>query len=489
MEFNSIPFLIFFPIVTLIYFLMPHKFRWIWLLITSYFFYMCWNAKYAILMFFSTFTTYSSGLLIAKAKTTGAKKLWVALSFIINLAILAVFKYYDALIAPTLNSLFSFAHIGISVPMFDLLLPVGISFYTFQSLSYTVDVYRGDMHPVKNLGKYALFVSFFPQLVAGPIERTPTLVHQFDEVHYFDYVRIKEGLLRMLWGFFEKVVIADRLAVVVNQVYNNYTEYSGLTFAIATVMFAFQLLCDFSAYSNIALGSAKVMGFTLMENFKRPYFAKSVADFWRRWHISMSSWFRDYLYFPLGGSRGGKLKKCRNLMITFLVTGLWHGATWNMAIFGFLNGLFQCISVLTQSIREKVCKLLGLEHKAFSHRLFQVILIFTQFCLTLVFVRSQSFAQAVYILKQALHPNPWIFTDGTLLTLGLSQTEFWFACLLIVFYMAVQLFQRNRSIITEIGKQHIVLRWMVYLSGVMAIVIFGAYGQGYDAQQFIYFQF
>lgn len=272
-------------------------------------------------MFFSTVITYLSGMLIGKAnkiesekKSVKMKKLWVALSFIINLSILGLFKYYSPMIAPTVNRIFSALHIGISMPKIDLLLPVGISFYTFQSLSYTMDVYRKEIAPVKHFGKYVLFVSFFPQLVAGPIERSKNLLPQFDKVQKFDYDRIKNGLLLILWGFFEKIVIADRLAIFVDTVFDNYRNYSGFVLVVAIVFFAFQILCDFSGYTNIALGSAKVLGFELMQNFMRPFFAKSIADFWRRWHISMSTWFRDYLYFPLGGSRRAR----RESVSTFL---------------------------------------------------------------------------------------------------------------------------------------------------------------------------
>ena len=237
-------------------------------------------------------------------------------------------------------------------PAFDVVLPVGISFYTFQALSYTVDVYRKDIYAEKNILKYALFVSFFPQLVAGPIERSKNLLIQFNKEHHFDYNRVKNGLLLMLWGFFMKLVIADRVAMVVDQVYNNYTQYAGFEIAIATVFFAIQIYCDFGSYSNIAIGAAQVMGFTLMENFRQPYFSKSVAEFWRRWHISLSSWFRDYLYIPLGGNRKGKVLKYINLMIVFLTSGLWHGASWHFVVWGGLewnlSGNWRCHKAISQ---------------------------------------------------------------------------------------------------------------------------------------------
>ena len=340
MLFNSFSYLIFFPIVVLLYFAIPYKARYLWLLAASYYFYMAWNPKYALLMALSTVLTYLSGLLIGRETRLTAtveagspvyrnaifrRKLWVFLSMISNLSILFLFKYFDFFIDNVNRVL---GHLGMELlnPTFDVILPVGISFYTFQALSYTMDVYRGEIYVEKNLFKYALFVSLFPQLVAGPIERSKNLLVQINRRHTFDYERVKNGLLLMLWGFFLKLVIADRVAVIVNTVYNGYTNYHGLILAVATLFFGIQIYCDFYAYSLIAKGSAQVLGFRLMDNFKQPYFSRSIGEFWHRWHISLSTWFRDYLYIPLGGNRKGTLRKYINVMIVFLVSGLWHGA-------------------------------------------------------------------------------------------------------------------------------------------------------------------
>jgi len=297
MLFNSLEFLLFFPAVCLCYYVIPYRVRYLFLLACSYFFYMCWNPQYALLMLTSTVITYASGLLIDSAdKVTDEKqrirrkKLYVALSFVSNLAILFFFKYFD-FAADSVVRILSMAGIEARVPAFDVILPVGISFYTFQALSYTVDVYRKDIYAERNFLKYALFVSFFPQLVAGPIERSKNLLIQINEKHKFEFERVRSGLLLMLYGYFQKVVLAEYLAVVVDSVYNTYTERTGFQLMIATIFFAFQIYCDFGSYSNIAIGAAKVMGFRLMENFNTPYFAVSVADFWRRWHISLSTWF------------------------------------------------------------------------------------------------------------------------------------------------------------------------------------------------------
>lgn len=307
---------------------------------------MCWNAKYVFILLFSTAITYASGLLITRAnkckeedKRIRIKKIFVGLSFIINLAILFLFKYFDFAI-DNANRVLSHFSMQVINPTFDVILPVGISFYIFQALSYTVDVYREDVKAEKNFLKYALFVSFFPQLVAGPIERSKNLLKQVHEKHYFDAQRVKDGLLLMIWGGFQKIVIADRVAIVVDTIFNKFPQYGGMYIVVATILFAFQIYCDFSGYSTIAIGAAKVMGFQLMENFNAPYLSMSVAEFWRRWHISLSSWFRDYLYIPLGGNRKGKFRKYINLMIVFIISGLWHGAQWSFIAWGALNRNF-----------------------------------------------------------------------------------------------------------------------------------------------------
>ena len=336
MLFNSTEFMIFFPITLILYWIFPKKYRYICLFIASYTFYMFWNPKYALLMGTSTVVTFLSGVLIEKLKY---KRTVVAFSFIINLAILIFFKYFDFLLQ-NINIVLSALNIQLINKPFDVILPVGISFYTFQALSYTIDVYRGEIKSEKNIIKYALFVSFFPQLVAGPIERSNNLLIQIEnleKVKRFDYDRITEGLTLMLFGYFQKMVIADRAAILVDTVFNGYYEYNSMALILAAIFFAIQIYCDFGSYSLIAMGTAKVMGINLMENFNTPYFARSVKEFWGRWHISLSTWFRDYLYIPLGGNRCSNIRKSFNILVTFLVSGLWHGAnftfidSWNIS--------------------------------------------------------------------------------------------------------------------------------------------------------------
>lgn len=345
MLFNSIEFLLFFPAVVLLYYAIPGKLRVFWILLTSYLFYMNWNPAYALLLLFSTAVTFLFGLLIGKRRTKEKaaaeagrpihqlSKVWVGVSFAVNLAILFFYKYFDFTV-DNLNVIRGWMGLAPVTPGFDVLLPVGISFYIFQALSYVVDVYRGDVRMETNFIKYAAFVSFFPQLVAGPIERSTNLLTQFDTPHKLEYDNVRDGLLRMVWGFFLKIVIADRAAILVNQVFNYCNYYEGPTVLIAAVLFAFQVYGDFAGYSNIAIGAAQVMGFKLMKNFERPYLAVSISDFWRRWHISLSTWFRDYLYIPLGGNRKGKGRQLLNIAIVWLLTGLWHGASWNFVLWG-----------------------------------------------------------------------------------------------------------------------------------------------------------
>lgn len=348
MLFNSINFLIFFPVVCMGYFIIPRGKRYIWLLLASYYFYMSWNVKYVLLLFASTLITYLSSIFISyfedredwtEHKRRCCKKLSVASSLVINLGILFFFKYYNFTM-DTVSALLEKMHITIHTPAFDVLLPVGISFYIFQALGYTIDVYRGGKVE-KNFLRYALFVSFFPQLVAGPIERSENLLRQLREEHTFSFERMKDGLLLMLWGYFMKLVIADRIAIFVDAVYGDLDNYGGWYVVIASVLFAFQIYCDFAGYSTIATGAARIMGFQLMENFNCPYLSQSVGEFWRRWHISLSSQFRDYLYIPLGGNRKGLMRKYINLMIVFLTSGLWHGADWTYLVWGGVMGSFR----------------------------------------------------------------------------------------------------------------------------------------------------
>ncbi len=494
MVFNSVDFLVFFPIVILIYFMIPKKARYIWLLVASYYFYMSWNPKYAVLIAISTVITYLSGILIGKAEERKTKNWIVAGSFVTNLGILFFFKYFDFALA-NVNRILGVVGIEALEKPFDVMLPVGISFYTFQALSYTMDVYRSEIKPEKNILKYALFVSFFPQLVAGPIERSKNLMKQVQNVHTFrlwNYDNITSGAAIMLWGYFMKMVVADRLAILVDYVFLNYSNYGATVLILAAVFFAFQIYCDFASYSMIAVGCARIMGFTLMENFNTPYFALNIKEFWRRWHISLSSWFRDYLYIPLGGNRKGRICKYINLMITFLVSGLWHGASFSFVVWGGLHGLYQVIGELTGGFRRKVAEKFRIKTECFSHKLLQGTVTFALVDFAWIFFRCNSLRESItYIGLIISRPDPWMLVNGSFYSLGLSAVEFWIAIVSLLVLLLVDSirYKKNMQLYEYLNTQSLWFRWGIYILLVVAIFLFGIYGPGYDAAEFIYFQF
>lgn len=497
MLFNSIDFLLFFPMVTVLYFLLPHRVRWVWLLIVSYYFYMCWNAKYALLIAASTLITWTSGLLIGRAeripnerRRTRRKKLWVALSFLSNLAILFFFKYFDFFLN-NVSALCGALGIAFKRPVLGIVLPVGISFYTFQALSYTMDVYRGEVTPERNPFRYALFVSFFPQLVAGPIERSKNLLGQLYEHHTFDPERARDGLLLMLWGMLEKIVIADRVSFLVTYVYDNYATLPGSAVILATVLFAVQIYCDFAGYSDIAIGAAQVLGFRLMENFRRPYLARSAAEFWHRWHISLSTWFRDYLYIPLGGNRKGTVRKYVNVMITFLASGLWHGASWNFVVWGGLNGAYQVLGGILAPVRERLCRALRIQRDKLPWQCVQVVFTFCMIDFAWLFFRAPSFRTALDMIAHTLtHLTPFGLGNGQVYTLGLGQPDFVVALIAIGLLVLTDLLrERYGDLRQRLTASPLPVRWCVYLAGLVVVAVFGIYGPGYAESQFIYFQF
>lgn len=501
MLFNSYNFLLFFSIVSLIYYIFPKKYRYIWLLITSYYFYMSWNAKYALLLFLSTFITYVASIGIEKYKLSTLKKSMgggkknilkciVGGSIICNISILFFFKYANFTIG-SINAVLDYFYLPLLRRSFDVILPVGISFYIFQALGYTIDVYRGEVNAEKNFLRYALFVSFFPQLVAGPIERSQNLLLQLRKEHSFSFERMRDGLLLMLWGYFLKVVIADRIAILVDTVYGDLNIYTGYYVLIASILFAFQIYCDFAGYSTIAMGAAEILGFQLMENFNAPYFSTSISEFWRRWHISLSTWFRDYLYIPLGGNRKGTMKKYINLLIVFLVSGLWHGANWTYVIWGGLNGIFQILEDICKPIRDKMQKILGMNRSAFSHKLLKVIVTFVLADFAWIFFRAPTVEEAFQAVKSIFTmDNPWILFDGSLYGLGLKQKDYQLMWIGIGILIFVDLLKYKGMCIREkIQGQEWWFRWTVGIVGILAVLILGVYGYGYDAKNFIYFQF
>lgn len=500
MQFNSIHFLVFFPIVLLVYFIIPKKLRYIWLLIASYYFYMSWNPAYAILMAFSTVVTYLCSIIIEQSSSENGKAwlylkkttLFIALG--VNLAILFMFKYLDFAI-DNINILLDNFGITVIEKKFDLLLPVGISFYTFQALGYVIDVYRKNVKAEYNLFKYALFVSFFPQLVAGPIERSDKLLNQIkntDKIKPLNYEKIVKGFMVMMWGFFLKVVIADRAATVVNTVFDQYYAYGSFELIIAAAMFAIQIYCDFASYSTIAVGAAQIMGFELMDNFDTPYFAMSIKEFWRRWHISLSTWFRDYLYIPLGGNRKGTIRKHINTMIVFLASGLWHGANWTFVIWGALHGAYQIIGDITKPAKQKLEKRLNIRTQALSYKLVKILITFSLTCLAWIFFRADTIYIAFdYIAMIFTKINPWALTTSVIYSLGLTTQEMNILITSVIVMLVVDALKYTKNIRIEniADNQNFWVRGFIILVLIITVVIFGAYGGSFDAQQFIYFQF
>ena len=492
MLFNSYSFMLFFPIVLCIYFVIPKKARHLWLLVASYYFYMGWNAKYAILIAISTIVTYLGGLCIEKWKE---KRKWiVARVVLINLSILFFFKYFDFFLG-NVNRILSLFGANSLQKGFDILLPVGISFYTFQALGYTIDVYRGTIKAEKNFLKYALFVSFFPQLVAGPIERSGNLLRQInrvEQIKLWNYRRITEGAVLMLWGYFLKMVIADRVSIVVDQVYDSYWMYGSVEIIIASVLFAIQIYCDFASYSQIAIGAAKIMGFELMENFNTPYFALSIRDFWRRWHISLSTWLRDYVYIPLGGSRCSKARKYLNLFLTFLISGLWHGANWTYVVWGMIHGIYQIVEDATESVRQKLVLKLHIMTNNFSYRFGQILVTFVLTDLAWIFFRANYLSDACRMIGRIVTKwNPWILFDGSVYNLGLNITEVHILFVALIVLLLVDLVRYKKQVTLDkfLSTQNLWFRFAVIFGLLFFILIYGEYGPGFSAKQFIYFQF
>jgi len=480
MLFNSIIFLIFFPIVTLIYFLLPHKFRWAWLLLVSIFFYMTFIPVYILILALLIVIDYSAGIFIEKS--SGNKRtLFLLLSILSTCMVLVIFKYFNFL-NMNIEALANFLDWNYSPKILGILLPIGLSFHTFQSLSYVIEVYRKKQKAERNFGIYSLYVMFYPQLVAGPIERPYNMLHQFYEKHKFESKRVSEGLLLMLWGFFKKVVIADRLAILVDVVYNNPSNYSGFPLILATVFFAFQIYCDFSGYSDIAIGAARVMGFSLMTNFRRPYYSKSIGEFWRRWHISLSTWFRDYVYIPIGGSRVSVPRWYFNLFIVFLVSGLWHGASWTFVLWGALHGIYMIFSVMTSQIRKKFVKLTKLNLFPKIHSFFQILITFILVCLGWVFFRAENLDDVYYILTH-------FFSDFSFnilnIPLGLDIYDLIIAFFSILIMEFVQIIQEHKGIGKFLSARPSWFRWSLYLALILWILLFGVFIN----KEFIYFQF
>jgi alginate O-acetyltransferase complex protein AlgI len=495
--FNSPQFFVFFPVVTLIYFVLPYRYRWPWLLLASCYFYMAFIPVFILILCFTIAIDYPSGILIEGA-TDRRRKTFLIISLAANIGVLALFKYYN-FFNHTLADLASALGLTYTIPNLGIILPIGLSFHTFQSMAYTIEVYKGRQKAEHNLGILALYVMFYPQLVAGPIERPQNLLHQFREHYDFEYSRVVDGLRLMLWGFFKKVVIADRLALLVNPIYNHPTSYPGPLLLLATFFFTYQIYCDFSGYSDIAIGAARVMGFRLMQNFDRPYYSHSISEFWRRWHISLSSWFRDYLYIPLGGSRAQPWRVSLNLLITFLISGLWHGANWTFVVWGGLHGCYQIVSYLTRTSRGHLVEVLRINQLSWLYRSIQILITFSLVSFAWIFFRANQLSDAIYISTHLFSgydmANLNLIAEEIRVNLGQSMqlkilfpdltgfTILAIAITLIAITETIQL-TLHRSFFDLSGRPAW-LRWSVYYGLIMLILLFGVFAQS----QFIYFQF
>ncbi len=492
MLFNSFEFILFFPVVTLLFWALPYRWRWAHLLFASCIFYMAFVPAYILILFLTIIVDYIAGIVIENASKKSKKKLYLGISIIANIGVLAVFKYYN-FFAANINSSLANLNLGMqALPVLKILLPIGLSFHTFQAMSYTIEVYRGHQKAERHFGIYALYVMFYPQLVAGPIERPQNILHQFHERQDFDYQRVVNGLKIMLWGLFKKVVIADRLAIFTAPLFDKPQDYPSVFLLVGVFFFTFQIFCDFSGYSDIAIGAAQVMGFKLMQNFNLPYHSKSISEFWKRWHISLSSWFRDYLYIPLGGNRKGITRWYFNLFFIFLVSGLWHGANWTFILWGAIHGFYLIFAIVTEKQREKFWSILHIKKTWKVYSLIQIVSTFALVSFTWIFFRANNISDALYIVKQipfavkdighALYTHElWLgkFEPFT------KMNNFYLSFTLIACMEIIHLIQRKKPLIELINAQPLLIRWSIYYLGLGAVV----FGGVFKNTQFIYFQF
>lgn len=484
MLFNSLQFLFFLTAVLVIYYMIPNRFRWFWILLCSYYFYMKVKPVYILLLVFISIITYFSALLIKKYESKKKRKYVLWTNIALSILPLLIFKYYN-FISNSISDFLKDYYLSYQIPILNLSLPIGISFYIFKSISYIIDVYRGENTIETHLGRFSTYIAFFPQLLAGPIERAKRFLPQMKDDLDFNKENFANGLRLILWGFFQKVVIADNLAVLVDTIYNNPYQYRGFTLSLATIFFSFQIYCDFSGYSDIAIGVAQLMGITTMANFDRPYFASSIQEFWRRWHISLSTWLRDYIYIPLGGSRVRYLRHYLNIIVVMLICGLWHGANWTFMIWGAIHGMYLIISLLTKELRNKFYQLLGLDKNFIIRRFFKIIITFSLISFAWIFFRANSVFEACYIIKNIFKGWGEFFSFEAIGRLPFLE-EGRFETIISIISIGILLFlEKKGSFISWISKKPITLRWVFYYFLILMILICGNFGQ----KQFIYFQF
>ncbi len=481
MLFNSLSFTLFFPLVTLVYFLLPHAWRWAWLLLASCYFYMAFVPIYIVILAGTIVVDYFAGLWIDKCEGK-KRKAALVVSIVANVGVLAIFKYYN-FINENIGALLNLGGYSNPIPFLSILLPIGLSFHTFQAMSYTIEVYRGNQEPEKHFGRYALYVMFYPQLVAGPIERPQNVLHQFREQKFWNNQMAAEGLKKMVWGFFKKMVVADNLARIVNFCFDSPDDHSGWMLLLAAVCFCFQIYCDFSGYSDIALGSAQVMGFHLMTNFNMPFNAGSISTFWSKWHISLSTWFRDYVYIPLGGNRVSTSKWYLNLFLVFMISGLWHGASWNFVIWGALHGIFLIVGAIRDRYKVHALRLLPVKRDGRIARNILRMQTFAQVAFAFIFFRALTLSNALTIIKK--------IATTSMLQIQLFRDELnaFGAIKALVIVMILALFFFSEQFVHDHlqgrKKLNSVQQTLLYGALLSSILVFGFFGE----TQFIYFQF
>lgn len=532
MDFISATFIVFVVILAGVYFVAPDKVKWLALLAGSYIFYMASSVKLLVFLIFTTAVTFVCGLVLGdmnnklaaylkehkqeltkeekkvlKNQTSKKKRYVVALAVLINLGLLVFLKYFN-FIGGNLNSLLLRFGVERTIPTLNLLLPLGISFYTLQSIAYIVDLYRGKYQPDRNFLKFSLFMSFFPQIIQGPIARYDQLAHQLYEPHKFEYTRVTQGVQLILWGFMKKLILADRLAVAVNLIFDNPESYEGFLLFFAAAGYGLQVYADFSGGMDIARGAAQILGIQLELNFERPYFSTSISDFWRRWHITLGSWMKDYVFYPLSLSKafaklgkrtrkifgnyvGKKLPTFLSFFIVFLLVGVWHGSSWKYVAYGIWNGTIIVSSILLEPFYEKCLEKCHVNTKCFSWKFFQIVRTFILCSFGRFFSRAISCMTAVDMIKRTLtNPNPWVFFDGSFLELGLEYKDFYVLYIAILVLLVVGIMQEKGIHIREkIAEQNLYFRWMIYIGAVVAVLVYGNYGSGYSASEFIYQQF
>ena len=485
MPFNSLEFLVLFIVLLIVYYFIPLKVQWGYLLIASFAYYALWDIRYIVFLLISICLTYITALMIEKERRRNKRgKIWLILSLLVNIGLLLLFKYSQMFVNcfAYIKNLLGQAAEPITV---SLLIPVGISFYTFKVVGYMIDVYKGKIMAEKNWGKYALYVSFFPQIVSGPIERSYNFIPQIEKGHEFDYDTVKEGFILFLCGLLKKIVIADRLAILVNQVFDNVGNYGTLDYILAIFCFTMQIYFDFAGYSDMAIGCAKILGISTMKNFDRPYFSTSIADFWRRWHISLSTWFRDHLYIPLGGNRVSLLRWTVNMMIVFLVSGLWHGSNLTFLVWGGIHGIYQVLGKYTQSLRETLWKKLHISAKSWFRGIISRISTFILVAYAWMFFRANSIGDSLYITKSLFK---WNAVNFDFEKLGMTKYDLLFSTGIIAIWFILELIQEKVNLYGAIQKMILPLRWGIYLILIFTCILFGIYGDLSDSS-FIYFQF